>query len=84
MGLGGLGAIGCGLRTLALPDVGSMDPLATRLLEFPYRLLYGLAVIPWPIRDWVYRLVARSRFRLFGRRETCRVPTPEERERFLA
>jgi predicted DCC family thiol-disulfide oxidoreductase YuxK len=56
---------------------------ATRLLEFPYRLLYGLAVVPRPIRDWVYRLVARNRFRLFGQRETCRVPTPEERERFL-
>ena len=56
---------------------------ATRLLEFPYRLLYGLVVIPRPVRDWAYRLVARSRFRLFGRRDTCRVPTPEERERFL-
>jgi len=57
---------------------------ATRLLEFPYRLLYGLVVIPRPVRDWVYRLVARSRFRLFGRREACRVPTREERKRFLA
>ena len=56
---------------------------ATRLLEFPYRLRYGLVVIPRPVRDWAYRLVARSRFRLFGRRDTCRVPTPEERERFL-
>jgi predicted DCC family thiol-disulfide oxidoreductase YuxK len=55
----------------------------TRLLEFPYRLLYGLVVVPRPIRDWVYRLVARNRFRLFGRRDTCRMPTPEERERFL-
>ena len=54
-----------------------------RLLEFPYRLLYGLVVIPRPIRDWVYRLVARNRFRMFGRRDTCRLPMPEERERFL-
>jgi predicted DCC family thiol-disulfide oxidoreductase YuxK len=54
-----------------------------RLLEFPYRLLYGLVVIPRPISDWVYRLVARNRLRLFGRREACRVPAPEERERFL-
>ena len=55
----------------------------TRLLEFPYRLLYGLVVIPRPISDWVYRLVARNRFRVFGHRESCRVPMPEERERFL-
>jgi predicted DCC family thiol-disulfide oxidoreductase YuxK len=54
-----------------------------RLLEFPYRLLYLLVVIPRPIRDWCYRLVARSRYRWFGQRDTCRVPTPDERERFL-
>ena len=55
-----------------------------RLLEFPYRILYVLVVIPRPIRDWVYRRVARNRLRLFGQREACRVPTPEELARFLA
>jgi hypothetical protein len=35
------------------------------------------------IRDRLYELVARNRFRLFGRRATCYVPSPEFRDRFL-
>lgn len=42
-----------------------------------------LWIIPRPLRDVGYRLVARMRYRLFGKHETCRLPTPEERERFL-
>lgn len=38
--------------------------------------------IPRPIRDWCYRIIARHRFR-FWRRENCRLPTVEERQRFL-
>lgn len=42
-----------------------------------------LWVIPLPVRDLGYSLVAKWRYRLFGKHETCRLPTPEERERFL-
>ncbi|HLJ11511.1 MAG TPA: DCC1-like thiol-disulfide oxidoreductase family protein [Planctomycetaceae bacterium] len=42
-----------------------------------------LRVIPRPIRDGGYDFIARRRYRWFGKKETCRVPTPEERERFL-
>ena len=35
------------------------------------------------VRDWAYRLIARNRYRLFGRYETCQIPTPETRNRFL-
>ena len=42
-----------------------------------------LWLIPWPIRDAGYRLVSRLRYRLFGHRESCRMPTPEERAVFL-
>ena len=44
---------------------------------------WGLWIIPRPLRDLVYKLVAASRYRLFGKKETCRLPTPEERSRFL-
>ena len=40
--------------------------------------------IPRAIRDPVYDLVARNRYRWFGRAETCLVPTPELRARFIA
>jgi predicted DCC family thiol-disulfide oxidoreductase YuxK len=42
-----------------------------------------LRFVPRWLRNPVYRLVARNRYRWFGRSETCRVPTPQERARFL-
>ena len=42
-----------------------------------------LWLIPWPLRDLAYRIVSRLRYRLFGKSEACRLPTPEERARFL-
>lgn len=40
-------------------------------------------LIPRPLRDVGYKVIAANRYRLFGRKETCRLPTPEERSRFL-
>ena len=54
-----------------------------RRLGQPWSLLAGATVIPRPIRDGAYRLIARHRLRLFGRRDACRIPTPELRARFL-
>ena len=42
-----------------------------------------LGWIPRPVRDLGYRLVARWRYRIWGRLESCPVPTAEERGRFL-
>jgi len=42
-----------------------------------------LRVIPRRLRDAVYDWIARHRFRWFGRREECRIPGPDQRERFL-
>ena len=43
-----------------------------------------LWLIPRPLRDIGYRIVAANRYRLFGKKETCRLPTANERRRFLA
>lgn len=53
------------------------------LLGFPFSLAVVFRVIPLGLRDAVYDLVARNRIKWFGRRNTCRVPTAEERRRFL-
>ena len=45
--------------------------------------LIFLAVVPRSLRDLVYRFIARNRYKWFGRREQCMVPTPELQERFL-
>ena len=40
-------------------------------------------LVPWFLRDWAYDVVAKNRFRWFGKRESCRLPTPEERNVLL-
>ncbi len=42
-----------------------------------------LRLIPRPLRDLGYRLIARFRYRIWGRSDTCPIPTAEERARFL-
>jgi predicted DCC family thiol-disulfide oxidoreductase YuxK len=54
-----------------------------RRLEGPWRWLALLRVVPRSIRDRLYRVVARHRYRWFGRTESCMVPTPELARRFL-
>lgn len=55
-----------------------------RRLSGAWKALYVFMVIPRPLRDLVYRFIARNRYRWFGKSEMCRVPTPELRSRFLA
>jgi predicted DCC family thiol-disulfide oxidoreductase YuxK len=54
-----------------------------RRLVFPWPLIYALMVVPRPLRDMVYDLIARHRYWWFGKRDACMVPTPEIRARFL-
>jgi predicted DCC family thiol-disulfide oxidoreductase YuxK len=54
-----------------------------RRLGFPWVLGYALMIVPRPLRDAIYDLVALRRYRWFGRRETCMVPGPGVRDRFL-
>ena len=54
-----------------------------RHLRWPWRWAAAFVVVPRPLRDVVYRWVARNRYRWFGKAESCRVPTPELRARFL-
>jgi predicted DCC family thiol-disulfide oxidoreductase YuxK len=44
---------------------------------------FALLIFPRGLRDVVYRIVAANRLRWFGKRETCRLPTPAERARFI-
>jgi predicted DCC family thiol-disulfide oxidoreductase YuxK len=54
-----------------------------RGLSFPWPLAYVFVVIPRPLRNWIYNLVARHRYRWFGKRDVCMVPTRELRARFI-
>ena len=48
-----------------------------------WALLRGLSLIPKPMRDWGYTVIARHRYQWFGRRETCMIPSRDILDRFL-
>ena len=52
-------------------------------LGWPWRLAWLGWLVPAPLRDALYRLVARNRYRIWGRSETCMLPAPEHAGRFL-
>jgi predicted DCC family thiol-disulfide oxidoreductase YuxK len=54
-----------------------------RHLRRPWCWLAAALAVPAPLRDWFYDRLARSRYRLFGRREECMLPRPELLRRFL-
>lgn len=53
-------------------------------LGFPWSLMAAGRVLPLPVRDGLYEIVARNRLRWFGRRAVCYRPDPAEADRFLA
>lgn len=52
-------------------------------LGWPWRLAWVGWLVPAPLRDALYRWVARNRYRFWGRSATCMLPAPEHRARFL-
>ncbi|WP_042142244.1 thiol-disulfide oxidoreductase DCC family protein [Paucisalibacillus sp. EB02] len=54
-----------------------------RNLKGVWKLLYMFIIVPRPLRDVVYGIFARNRYRWFGKRDACMIPSPEQRKRFL-
>jgi len=52
-------------------------------LDLPARVLYAFIIVPGFIRQPIYRWIARNRYKWFGKRETCMVPTADVKQRFL-
>lgn len=52
-------------------------------LGWPWRMLDVLRLVPRFIRDPLYRLIARNRYRIFGRHDACWLPSPKDADRFL-
>ncbi len=66
-----------------------LKPRPTQATLTPGSLFWRLSgillrVVPRALREWGYRMVARNRYRIFGRYDTCPMPTQETRSRFLA
>lgn len=54
-----------------------------RELGWPWKAASALGILPAALLDRVYDLVARNRYRIFGRGEQCMIPRPEYRDRFI-
>ena len=77
-------------ETVILQDTSGCHDRSTAVLRIvrglgrPWSLLGLLMVVPRPARDAIYGFLARRRGSWFGVRSACRVPTADERERFLS
>jgi predicted DCC family thiol-disulfide oxidoreductase YuxK len=68
-------------RSLLAKSDGSLFVL--KHLGWPWKAAAALGILPRPFRDWCYDLVARHRYRIFGRLDACTAPLPEHRDRHL-
>jgi predicted DCC family thiol-disulfide oxidoreductase YuxK len=58
--------------------------LVAKQLNFPSNLMSIFFVVPTFIRNWVYDFIARNRYKWYGKKESCMIPTPELQSKFLA
>jgi len=60
------------------------DSVMQALARLPrWRWVRAFTILPRPVRDWLYDRIAKNRYRLFGRTESCMVPTPDVMRRFI-
>lgn len=52
-------------------------------LEFPINVMSAFIIIPAFIRNWAYDYIAKNRYKWYGKKEHCMIPTPELKNKFL-
>jgi predicted DCC family thiol-disulfide oxidoreductase YuxK len=78
-----------GLDSVILVEDDKVFTHSTAALKIAKRLggilslLYAFIIVPKPIRDFFYKLFAKNRYKLFGKKDECMIPTPEIRAKFL-
>jgi predicted DCC family thiol-disulfide oxidoreductase YuxK len=76
--------------SIVLVDHGKLLKKSRAILEIAWilggfwRIFYVFKIIPPPALDFLYDMVAATRYKIFGRREQCRVPTNDLMDRFLS
>jgi predicted DCC family thiol-disulfide oxidoreductase YuxK len=77
------------LNTFVLIEGNRYYTKSTAALQLFKRLgrlwtfLYVFIIVPRPLRDMVYHWIAKNRYKWFGKKEQCMLPTPDIKERFL-
>ncbi len=57
--------------------------MISRTLSGPVKIIYPFIFLPKFLRDFIYGLIGKNRYKLFGKRDVCRVPSEKEKEKFL-
>jgi predicted DCC family thiol-disulfide oxidoreductase YuxK len=57
--------------------------LVSKELKSPVKIIYPLIIIPKFLRNFIYDIVAKHRYKIFGKRSNCRIPTEKEKHKFL-
>ena len=76
-------------NSLALIENGKLYQRSTGALRIARRLkgawpmLFAFIIVPPFIRNFVYDFIARNRYRWFGKKESCMMPRPEWKQKFL-
>ncbi len=76
------------LKTLIFIENGKIHTHSTGALKLLkhlgfWKIFYVFIFVPTPIRNWAYNFIAKNRYKWFGKKESCSLPTPELRNRFL-
>jgi len=77
------------LDTIVLVEDGKAYSYSTaplrivKKLTFPWPIFYVFILVPIFIRNPIYKWISRNRYKWFGKQESCMLPTPEIRSRFL-
>ncbi|MFK5957309.1 MAG: DCC1-like thiol-disulfide oxidoreductase family protein [Lutibacter sp.] len=77
------------LNSIVLIENGTIYEKSTAALRIAkylnggYKVLYAFIITPKFIRDWIYNLIAKNRYKWFGKKEHCMIPSPEIKCRFL-
>ena len=76
------------LNSIVLLDHGKVYQKSSAALRIAKKLsgfwplMYGFIIVPKFIRDWVYDIIAKNRYKWWGKQESCWMPTPDLKSRF--
>lgn len=77
------------LQTVILLEQGRIYTRSTaalriaRKLSGGWKLMYGFVIVPSVVRDFFYNIISRNRYKWWGQRDSCMIPTPEVKRKFL-
>ncbi|WP_436515678.1 thiol-disulfide oxidoreductase DCC family protein [Ekhidna sp. To15] len=77
------------LRSIILQQGNNIKVKSTAALTIAKNLsglwpaLYAFIIIPRFLRDWVYDIIAKNRYKWFGKKDQCMIPSPDLRSRFI-